>query len=88
MFDNVGQPGSRTGDGASARRMAARMSEALLAFARSGNPNHRDLPHWVPYSLERRETMVFDDTSRLEHDPRGGERRLYQRVPFVQRGTM
>jgi para-nitrobenzyl esterase len=88
VFDNVGQPGSRTGDGASARGMAAGMSEALLAFARSGNPNHRDLPHWALYSLERRETMVFDDTSRLEHDPRGGERRLYQRVPFVQRGTM
>lgn len=88
VFDNIRQPGSRAGDSASAQRMAACMSDALLAFARGGDPNHPGLPDWAPYSLERRETMVFDDTSRLEHDPRGGERRLYQRVPFVQRGTM
>lgn len=88
VFDNTGQPGSRTGDGDAARRMAARMGGALIAFARSGDPNHAGLPQWKPYSLPRRETMVFDDDSRLEHDPRGGERRLYQRVPFMQRGTM
>ena len=88
VFDNTGQPGSRTGQEADARAMASRMSEALLAFARSGNPNHAGLPDWAPYSLPDRETMVFDDRSRPEHDPRGGERRLYQQVPFVQRGTM
>ena len=88
VFDNIDQPGARTGSGDGARRMARRMSDALLAFARSGDPNHAALPAWTPYSLERRETLVFDDPSRLEHDPRGGERRLYQRVPFVQRGTM
>ncbi|MBB4757996.1 carboxylesterase [Xanthomonas arboricola] len=87
VFDTIGQPGARTGDGADAQRMAAQMSQALLAFARSGNPNHRSLPHWTPYSLQRRETLLFDTPSRLEHDPRGGERRLYQQAPFIQRGT-
>ncbi len=88
VFDNTAQPGSRTGDGAPARAMAARMSAALLAFARSGDPNHAQLPRWAPYTLPGRQTLVFDTRSRLEDDPRGGERRLYQRVPFVQRGTM
>jgi para-nitrobenzyl esterase len=88
VFDTIGQPGSRAGEGAAAQRMAGRMSEALLAFARTGDPNHAEIPAWAPYSLDKRETMVFDDSSRLENDPRGGERRLYQRVPFVQRGTM
>ena len=46
------------------------------------------LPRWEPYSLARRQTMLFDTDSRLAHDPRGGERRLYQQVPFVQRGTL
>ncbi|MEE7548928.1 carboxylesterase family protein, partial [Xanthomonas sp. Kuri4-1] len=87
VFDNVRQPGSRTGDGADAQRMADRMSEALLAFARSGDPNHAGLPHWEPYSLTRRQTLLFDDPARLADDPRGGERRLYAQVPFVQRGT-
>ena len=87
VFDNIHQPGSRTGDGVDAQALADAMSDALLAFARRGDPNHRGLPAWTPYSLERRETMVFDVRSRLEDDPRGGERRLYQRAPFIQRGT-
>ncbi|MGX9959949.1 carboxylesterase/lipase family protein [Xanthomonas euvesicatoria] len=87
VFDNVRQPGSRTGDGADAQRMAEQMSEALIAFARHGDPNRRGAPHWQPYSLKRRETLVFDTPSRLELDPRGGERVLYQQAPFIQRGT-
>ncbi|EKU25665.1 exported cholinesterase [Xanthomonas translucens pv. graminis ART-Xtg29] len=88
VFDNILQPGSRTGDGTDAQRVADAMSEALLAFARHGDPTHAGLPRWERYSLVRRETMVFDADSRLAHDPRGGERRLYQQVPFVQRGTL
>lgn len=37
VFDTIAQPGSRTGDGADAQRMAEQMSEALIAFARSGD---------------------------------------------------
>jgi para-nitrobenzyl esterase len=88
VFDTVRQPGARTGDGPEARRLAARMSDALLAFARHGDPNHADLPTWQPYSLELRDTLLFDADPRLEHDPRGDERRLWQRAPFVQRGTL
>jgi para-nitrobenzyl esterase len=88
LFDNIRQPGSRTGDGEQAQSVADAMSEALIAFARHGDPNHRGLPAWPPYSLQRRETMLFDAPPSLALDPRGGERRLYQRAPFVQRGTM
>ncbi|MEG8132728.1 carboxylesterase/lipase family protein [Xanthomonas hortorum] len=87
VFDTIAQPGSRTGDGADAQRMAEQMSEALIAFARSGDPNHRGLPRWRQYSLQQRETLLFDTPSRLGHDPRGGERKLYQQAPFIQRGT-
>lgn len=88
VFDNIRQPGSRTGDGAQAQGVADAMSDALIAFARHGDPNHRGLPTWAPYSLERRETLLFDAPSSLALDPRGGERKLYQRAPFMQRGTM
>jgi len=88
VFDNIGQPGSRTGNGAQAQQVAEQMSQALLAFARHGDPNHAGLPQWRPYGLEARETMVFDAPSRMENDPRGGERKLYQRAPFIQRGTL
>ena len=87
MFDNVAAKGSKTGDDARARAMAARMSEVLIALARHGDPNHAELPEWAPYTLPQRQTMVLDDTSGMQDDPRGGERRLYERVPFLQRGT-
>ena len=87
VFDNTAAQGSKTGNDARARAMAARMSGALIALARHGDPNHADIPSWPPYTLQERQTMVFDDDSSLQNDPRGGERRLYERVPFIQRGT-
>ena len=88
VFDNIAQPGSQTGTSAGARRVAGAMAEALLAFARTGDPRAGATAHWPPYSLGRRETMVFAATPVVEDDPRGGERRLYARAPFLQRGTL
>jgi hypothetical protein len=77
-------PGSPTGD---ARRVSASMQGALLAFARSGDPNFPDLARWEPYTLPRRATMVFNVDSPLTDDPRGAERQLFAKVPFIQLGT-
>jgi para-nitrobenzyl esterase len=87
VFDNTAAPGSQTGDAADARRVAAQMSEAFLAFARTGDPNHAALPRWDTYRLPRRQTMVFDVDSRLVDDPRRAERELFATVPYVQPGT-
>ncbi len=87
MFGTLTAPGSLTGDGEDARRVSATMQQALLAFARSGTPNYNGLPRWEPYTLPRRATLVFDLDSRLEDDPRGAERRLFAKVPFIQQGT-
>jgi len=54
------------------------MSEAWIAFARVGNPNHSAIPHWKTYSTESRDTMVFDVPSRLVSDPRKAEREVWQ----------
>lgn len=88
IFDNIVQPGSRTGTGDEAQKVADQMSEALLAFARTGDPSHKSIPKWKPYTLEDRETLVVDVSSRMENDPRGEERKLYAQAPFVQRGTL
>ncbi len=88
VFDNIRAEGSRTGESDSAQRMAASMSDALIAFARTGNPQHPGLPPWEPYGLDRRQTMLFNTPPQLADDPRSGERRLYQQAPFVQRGTL
>ncbi|KAF1686814.1 carboxylesterase [Pseudoxanthomonas broegbernensis] len=87
VFDNVRQPGSRTGDGVQAQALADAMSGAVLAFARGGDPNHAGIPRWEPYSLPRRQTLLFDVPAVQADDPRGAERRFWQQAPFLQRGT-
>jgi para-nitrobenzyl esterase len=87
VFGTLAVPGALSGDGPAAHHVSDAMSGALLAFARGGDPNHAGLPAWAQYSLARRETMLFDDPPVLALDPRGGERRLYEQAPFVQRGT-
>jgi para-nitrobenzyl esterase len=86
MLDNVRAEGSGA-VGSDAQAMADRMSDALLAFARTGDPSHAGLPTWTPYSLDRRETMMFDLPPRMEDDPRGDERRFFGRIPYIQPGT-
>jgi para-nitrobenzyl esterase len=87
MFGTLAARESMTGDGEDARRVSATMQRALLAFARTGDPNYREMPRWEPYTLPRRATMVFNVESRLTDDPRGAERRLFAKVPFIQQGT-
>lgn len=86
VFDNIDRPGA-SAIGPTAQAMADQMSEAFIAFAKSGNPNQKLIPRWSPYTLPRRETMIFDVPSRMENDPRGAERRLFAKVPYVQPGT-
>ncbi|WP_138511049.1 carboxylesterase/lipase family protein [Maricaulis alexandrii] len=86
-FDNTAVEGSLTGNSETARNMAALLSEAFIALARTGTPQHTALPDWQPYTMENRETMVFDWPPRLENDPRGEERALFATVPYVQPGT-
>lgn len=87
VFDNIAQPESLTGTDANAQRTADQMSEAFIAFARSGKPSHAGIPEWRPYELPARATMVFDARSQLVNDPRGEERKLFAKVPYIQRGT-
>jgi para-nitrobenzyl esterase len=87
MFGTLDAPGSLTGTGDAARAVSATMRAALLAFARTGVPNSTGVPRWEPYTLPRRATMLFDVESRLADDPRGAERRLFAKVPFIQQGT-
>lgn len=86
VFDNIDKPGANA-IGPTAQKMADQMSETFIAFARTGNPNNKLIPRWDNYTLPRRQTMVFDVPSRLEDDPRGAERRLFAKVPYVQPGT-
>jgi len=64
-----------TGGGAAARALAARVSDAWIAFARSGDPNHPGLPAWPKFDPAAGPTMIFDDQCRVANDPDREERR-------------
>ncbi len=64
-----------------AAAMSRAMMDALLRFARTGNPG------WAPYALNERPTMIFDNRSRIENDPRRAERELFAAVPYIQPGS-
>jgi para-nitrobenzyl esterase len=87
VFGTLDKEGSITGTEERARKMSEQMSDAFIAFARTGDPNTASIPKWTPYSLAKRETMVFNVPSQLAEDPRGAERRLFATVPFIQQGT-
>jgi para-nitrobenzyl esterase len=87
VFDNIAQPGALTGVNAEAQNTADAMSDAFIAFARTGSPNNEKLQAWPPYTLSDRATMLFDAESNVANDPRGAERRLFASVPYIQRGT-
>ncbi len=58
-----------TGERPDKPELAAAMSEAWIAFARSGDPSHAGIPEWKPYTTDSRATMLIDVPCRLEIDP-------------------
>jgi para-nitrobenzyl esterase len=72
-FDNLDRT-SLHGGRPEAPALAGRMSEAWLAFARSGDPNHAGLPDWPAYDTTRRATMIFDVECTVADDPDAEER--------------
>jgi para-nitrobenzyl esterase len=76
VFDNVDAAKSMTGSGKDRYELAKRMSDAWVAFARTGDPNHPGLPKWTPYDNTRRATMIFNNECKMVDDPHGAEQRL------------
>jgi para-nitrobenzyl esterase len=68
-FDNVKISASLTGGGAEAMALADKVSDAWIAFARTGDPNTAKLPRWPRFNATERPTMVFDNASKVENDP-------------------
>ena len=81
VFDNLAADGLGIVEHtAGAQALADRVSEAWLAFARSGDPNHSGLPTWPRYDTDRRATMIFDDECSVVDDPDAAERRAWDDV--------
>ena len=69
-----------SGNTPEAHKMADTLASVWVAFAKSGNPNCQQIPQWPAFTLERRETMIFDITSRVENDPASATRLLWNEL--------
>jgi para-nitrobenzyl esterase len=76
-FDNIDLAAQATGGTDDARDLATKMSRALVAFARTGDPNHGGLPRWAPFTASGRATMIFEnERAVVRNDPDREARRL------------
>ena len=67
-FNNIKVGGPLISKMPTAYALAEKVSAAWVAFARTGNPNTPKLPKWPAYG-KLRDTMLFNDESRVEQDP-------------------
>ena len=80
VFNNIKIAGPLISKMPEAYALAEKVSAAWVAFARTGNPNTPKLPKWPAYSARSRDTMLFNNESRVEQDPDRGPRLVMEQV--------
>jgi para-nitrobenzyl esterase len=80
VFDNTERSARITGGGQRPAALADKMSDAWIAFARTGNPNTAKWPTWTPYNATNRATLVINDKTEVVNDPTKERRIAMQAV--------
>ena len=63
--------------------LSAKMMDAWISFARTGNPNHKDIPDWSQYRNDRA-TMIFGKDVKAINDPYDKERAVWDDVIILK----
>ncbi|MDG2088326.1 MAG: carboxylesterase family protein [Arenicellaceae bacterium] len=71
---NLDVGASMTGAAQSRYQLGHVMSAAWAAFARTGNPNHSDMPTWPAFDPDDYPTMIFGEEVSVMEDPNREER--------------
>lgn len=69
VFANTARCASMTGGGVSAQQLSEMMSRAFVAFAKTGSPQHPDLPSWPPFNATEMPSMMFDTQTSVAKGP-------------------
>jgi para-nitrobenzyl esterase len=80
VFNHIDASESMVGPvNAAMRKLEADSAGAWASLAKTGNPNHKGLAKWPPYSADRRAVMIFDAPCRVETDPTGEVRQIIEK---------
>jgi para-nitrobenzyl esterase len=80
VFNNVKIAGPLISKMPEAFTLAEKVSASWVAFARTGDPNIAKLPKWPAYSAKSRDTMLFNNESRVVQDPDREPRMIMEQV--------
>jgi para-nitrobenzyl esterase len=69
VFDNTDVYATMTCGGPGPRELAAKVSDAWINFARTGDPNHRGLPKWPAFRKDVGATMILDTKCEVKNAP-------------------
>ena len=78
MLDSYRRVRAYVGPDPGAATMARQLSAAWVAFARTGSPDCKEIPHWPAYDGTARSTMVFNLKSEVVNDPNSEVRKIIQ----------
>jgi para-nitrobenzyl esterase len=82
VFDTLDATGI-TGHSPAAPPIAATESATWAAFARTGMPDNKLIPHWPVYRAADRATMMIDTEWRVQNDPQHEARLLWTRIALA-----
>lgn len=71
------------GKGPEAKKLRDKVMDTWIAFARSGNPNHGNIPEWPVYDTEKRATMMIGKEFKVVNAPFEKERVIWDDLPEI-----
>jgi para-nitrobenzyl esterase len=77
-FDNMSRAETMTTNSPEAQSLANKVSAAWVAFARTGDPNHKGLPQWSKFSADKCPTMIFNTKCESKDNPDTVERKAIE----------
>ncbi|MFW9784903.1 MAG: carboxylesterase/lipase family protein [Candidatus Heimdallarchaeota archaeon] len=82
IFGTLNKPNmdSWTGKGKKANNLSDKMMKCWIAFAHTGNPNHKDIPKWPAYEVENRATMNMGKKFKILNAPFDKERAAWDGI--------
>jgi para-nitrobenzyl esterase len=66
------------GKGPDINRLSEKVMDAWIAFAYTGNPNHKNLPEWPPYDTKTRSTMFLGGENKVVNNAFDKERKAWE----------